>query len=135
VVPVAAHEDGAARGVAVAIGNPNPVSLSRVPVARSPTVTAVLPSPDAGHPEVISRRSGAGGADLQRLGRHRQHLHFLYLLRGPEAGDPLETGVDFRPVARHPATAGGYLAPYAAHPDVVIQLITPHPVTGDPFDV
>ena len=136
-VPVAGDVDVAARRPNVVRRNPDVTRLHAGPVTRAPEVAAATPFPEARDIEALRRWRLAGRGDVRRCWRRGQVgdlLRSLFLLgRGrPEPRHPLHAAFDFLPIPSHPVSARRRRPPHAAHPEIVIPLVVPRPVTADP---
>src|SRR5262249_50878222 len=135
IVPIAVDEDVTARRPDVIRGYPRPVVPRCRPVTGAPGVAAVVPDPCSGDPRLVWRGSLDTGALVDRLGWLGQVLDLIRLGVGPIAADPLVPVVRAIPIPRNPLAAGGQRAPHAAHPQEVIAIVIPGPVSRDPGHV
>src|SRR5262249_61842015 len=85
------------------------------------------------------RAGFVGGTDRGSCfhgGRRLRHLlKVLVVGAGPKNGRPLPAVYDLTPMSWRPAAAGRPLAPEATHPQEIISLGVPGPITRNPLDV
>jgi hypothetical protein len=81
---------------------------------------------------MILRGRRAAGSDFQGFRRRLAVLELLDLGAGPEAADALKAAFDFNPVSRDISLPWRDFAGDAGHPDVVVALVVPNPIAGDP---
>jgi len=105
------------------------------PVAWTPNVPALMPSPTAGQPRAVRRWRGSRGTDLKRRRRLGQVVYFLHRGVGPVSGSPLIALRGLAPVPGDPLAAGRQGAPYPADPQEVVALVVPCPIARDPGNV
>src|SRR5262245_19508478 len=114
--------------------HPDPVRVRDRPVARPPPESTFAPDPGARNPD-LSFASVDLGAVLERLGRLRQGVHSLSCFRGPQSSHVLASTFSPSPLARHPLAVRRQRAPETAHPEEVLCVVIPGPVTRDPRNV
>ena len=135
VIPISGHEDIPTRGVGVLTRHPHVIGLTGHVVPRRPLVVIRCIDPVPGDPLIVRTGSGHVRPNFQRGGRLGNVRQILHLSIGPEPADPLMAACHSCPITRDPAATGGHIAPDPTHPQVVLRLRVPAPVTGDPLDV
>ncbi len=138
IIPVSFHEERAAGGPCIVVGNPAPIGLEGDPEAGAPGVSRFGPVPAAGRPDRIGSEWVADRPGLDAGGRGGQVLGVGWVHRHPDAGGPLPASIDLVPVAWYPVMPGRRQPPDPADPDVITAItaiLIPAPVAGDPLDV
>lgn len=113
----------------------NPAGPIGIPKPRSPNVARIAVDPTPRGVEVVVgwlRRRHS----LERRRRRRQVLDVLLSRAFPESGRPLPLAVTgIAPCPGHPIAVRRRNTPETAHPEKVLFVIVPRPVTGNPLHV
>src|SRR5438046_9878328 len=116
-------------------GNPDPARSVVAPEARPPGIARFPINPVPRNEAAGRRRRGHRGTRIDRVRRRRIICQLLLVALRRESGNTLPAAIDCGPAPRYPLPSRRRQPPEAAHPQEIVALILPAPVTWHPLNV